>query len=520
MVRFLKRGNSLDRFLKLRHMFDSSARRAHSQPHESSNDITVGENIVGSQQLEVQQIGTVLETNDGPELTKEEILSEMALMKEKFAKLLLCEDMSGSGRKGVSPALTLSNAITNLAASVFGEQRRLEPMPPERRARWKKEIDWLLAVTDHIVVLVPTKQLHTNGTIMEVMRNQQRHDLHMGIPALRKIDAMLIQYLETFKDTQEFWYVSKDSSEFKNTQDDKWWLPSVKLQPGGLSEDARKHLETIRRDTNQILKLAMAINANVLTEMQIPDAYIENLPKNGRESLGDSVYKNITDDVFNPIDFISSMDLSTEHKIRDLKDRIEASVVIWKRKMHNKDTKSPWGVASGVSLEKREQFEERAETILQILKHRYPGTAQSSLDTSKIEHNKDVGFAVLESYSRVLESLASTVLNRVEDVIRADDLARNLSADNKKPPPPSHDSEPEVVKINRKASSPLTTLSDFMDWGADQDPETKKPDSGNLGDVLNPVEKMLKKPAENNVPKKFSYLESLGGLRSPTISRH
>lgn len=41
--------------------------------------------------------------------------SEMALMKEKFAKLLLCEDMSGSGRKGVSPALTLSNAITNLA---------------------------------------------------------------------------------------------------------------------------------------------------------------------------------------------------------------------------------------------------------------------------------------------------------------------------------------------------------------------------------------------------------------------
>jgi PRONE (Plant-specific Rop nucleotide exchanger) len=82
------------------------------------------------------------------------------------------------------------------------------------------------------------------------------------------------------------------------------------------------------------------------------------------------------------------MDLSTEHKIRDLKDRIEASVVIWKRKMNNKDSKSPWGVASGVSLEKREEFEERAETILQILKHRFPGTAQSSLDTSKIEHNK------------------------------------------------------------------------------------------------------------------------------------
>ena len=38
----------------------------------------------------------------------------MDVMKEKFAKLLLGEDMSGSG-KGVPSALALSNAITNLA---------------------------------------------------------------------------------------------------------------------------------------------------------------------------------------------------------------------------------------------------------------------------------------------------------------------------------------------------------------------------------------------------------------------
>lgn len=38
----------------------------------------------------------------------------MEQMKEKFAKLLLGEDMSGGG-KGVSSALALSNAITNLA---------------------------------------------------------------------------------------------------------------------------------------------------------------------------------------------------------------------------------------------------------------------------------------------------------------------------------------------------------------------------------------------------------------------
>lgn len=36
------------------------------------------------------------------------------MMKDRFTKLLLGEDMSGGG-KGVSSALALSNAITNLA---------------------------------------------------------------------------------------------------------------------------------------------------------------------------------------------------------------------------------------------------------------------------------------------------------------------------------------------------------------------------------------------------------------------
>lgn len=39
---------------------------------------------------------------------------EVELMKERFAKLLLGEDMSGGG-KGVCTALAISNAITNLS---------------------------------------------------------------------------------------------------------------------------------------------------------------------------------------------------------------------------------------------------------------------------------------------------------------------------------------------------------------------------------------------------------------------
>jgi hypothetical protein len=60
-----------------------------------------------------------------------------------------------------------------LAAAVFGEQRKLEPMAPDRKARWKKEVGWLLSVADHIVEFVPTRQTAENGTTMEV-RKQSR----------------------------------------------------------------------------------------------------------------------------------------------------------------------------------------------------------------------------------------------------------------------------------------------------------------------------------------------------------
>ncbi|KAF5788078.1 putative PRONE domain, Rop guanine nucleotide exchange factor [Helianthus annuus] len=375
--------------------------------------------------------------------------SDMEMMKEKFAKLLLGEDMSGGG-KGVSSALALSNAITNLAASVFGEQSRLEPMPPERQTRWRKEMDWLLSVTDHIVEFVATKQ-NTNGVNMEVMVTRQRSDLHMNIPALRKLDAMLIECLDNFKGDHEFTYASKNDNEaksMKKREEDKWWLPTPKVPPDGLSDATRKWLQFQKDSVHQVLKAALAINAQILMEMEVPDSYTETLPKNGRASLGDFIYKSITVDHFDPDHFLSSMDLTTDHKIVDLKNRIEASVVIWKRKMSAKDGRSGWG--SGVSLGKREQFEDRAETILLILKQRYPGIPQSTLEISKIENNRNVGHAILESYSRILESLAHKVLSRIEDVQHADALTQNPSS--------------QSLKLNSLKDSLKIDASDFATW--------------------------------------------------------
>lgn len=400
--------------------------------------------------------------------------SDIEVIKEKFGKLLLGEDMSGSG-KGVPSALALSNAITNLAAAVFGEQRKLEPMAPDRKARWKKEVGWLLSVADQIVEFVAKKQVLDNGVEMEVMGTQQRRDLQSNIPALRKIDAMLLDYLDAFKDRTDFWYVKRDScsdaeKEESNTSEEKWWIPIVKVPPNGLAPASRGWIQHQKELVNQVLKAAMAINANCLMEMAIPESYLESLPKNGRASLGDALYRIITDVEFDPDDFLSTVDLTSEHKILDLKDRIEASVIIWNRKVHNKDGKSAWG--SAVSQEKREQFEERAQTLLLIIKHRYPGIPQSSLDIAKIQENRDVGFALLESYSRVLESLAFNVMSRIEDVIVADNVAREKA---KKDAPAGSSSEPAPQQVPDGPDS--MTLLDFMGWNGDSEgrPDDQSP---------------------------------------------
>ncbi|KAE8696081.1 Rop guanine nucleotide exchange factor 9 [Hibiscus syriacus] len=436
--------------------------------------------------------------------------SYMEQTKEKFAKLLLGEDMSGGG-KGVSSALALSNAITNLAASVFGEQSRLEPMTAERRSRWRKEIDWLLSVSNWIVEFVPFQQKNKDGSNMEIMITKQRADLLMNIPALRTLDSMLLDCLDSFKDQNEFYYLSKDaSSEEKGNSkrmDDKWWLPTVKVPEKGLSDAARKNLQSQKESVTQVLKAAMSINAQVLSEMEIPENYIDSLPKNGRASLGDSIYRSITVEFFDPIQFLSTMDLSSELNILDLKNRIEASVVIWKRKMVQKDGKSAWG--SGVSYEKRELFEERAETLLRIIKHQYPGIPQSALDISKIQYNRDVGQALLESYSRILESLAFAVLSRIGDVLYADSIVRNPNQTMSKTLPNS--ANPGSGTNGEKGN--LMTLSDLLTWSAEQLEIDEESDECKEGISKEIDEKQMQKL--NAVSTKKTYLESLGELKSP-----
>ncbi|KAL5058052.1 hypothetical protein RYX36_029656 [Vicia faba] len=372
-------------------------------------------------------------------------LPEIEMMKERFAKLLLGEDMSGCGN-GVPTALAISNAITNLCATLFGQLWRLEPLRSEKKAMWRREMEWLLSVSDHIVELTPNWQTFPDGSKLEVMTCRPRSDLYVNLPALRKLDNMLLEIQDSFVDT-EFWYVDQgviapdagnSPSSFRQAlqrQEEKWWLPVPRVPSCGLHENSRKQLQHKRDCTSQILKAAMAINSITLAEMDIPESYLESLPKNARISLGDVIHRYITSDHFSPECLLACLDLSSEHQAIEIANRAEATMYIWRKKTNSKpasvsgrtSSRTSWEMVKDlmVDADKRELFADRAETLLLSLKQRFPGLPQTALDMSKIQYNKDVGKAILESYSRVLESLAFNMVSRIDDVLYVDDLTKN-----------------------------------------------------------------------------------------------
>nr|XP_004510787.1 rop guanine nucleotide exchange factor 3-like [Cicer arietinum] len=370
--------------------------------------------------------------------------SELEMMKERFAKLLLGEDMSGGG-KGVCTAVTISNSITNLYATVFGQNLKLEPLKPEKKAMWKREMNCLMSVCDYIVEFAPTAQYLDDGTIVEMMTSRPRSDIYINLPALQKLDTMLIEIFDSFQDT-EFWYaeqgsISGNSNSSRSNagsfrkivqrKDEKWWLPVPCVHNGGLSDKSRKHLIEKRDCANQIHKAAMAINSSVLSEMDIPETYMATLPKSGRSSLGDTIYRYMhSADKFSPGYLLDCLKISSEHEALELADRVESSMYTWRRKSCISHSKSSWNKVKEFMVDtdhsdKNFVLAERAETMLFFLKQRYPELSQTSLDTCKIQYNQDVGKAILESYSRVLEGLAFNIVAWIEDVICADKSMRN-----------------------------------------------------------------------------------------------
>ncbi|KAL9998253.1 putative PRONE domain, Rop guanine nucleotide exchange factor [Helianthus debilis subsp. tardiflorus] len=298
----------------------------------------------------------------------------------------------------------MDSGLTLCTASTFGQLWRLESLQYEKKQMWQREMDCLLCIGDHIIELIPSSQTFPDGSKLEIMTRRQRSDIFINLPALRKLDNMLLEILDSFLNT-EFWYVDQGivapdadglGSVRKPLQrhQEKWWLPVPHVPTGGLQQDTRKQLTHKRECANQILKAAMAINSVALAEMEVPESYFESLPKC----------------------LLDCLNISSELVALEVANCVETSIYIWRKRVHSRPnlldpnrsaSKAIWDMFKDLITDgcKRDLLADRAESLLHCLKHRFPGLTQTTLDITKIQHNQDVGKSILESYSRVLEGL-------------------------------------------------------------------------------------------------------------------
>lgn len=117
--------------------------------------------------------------------------------------------------------------------------------------------------------------------------------------------------------------------------------------------------------------------------------------------MGDNIYRHIVSDQFSPEGLLKCLDLSSEHHAIEIANRTEASLYAWRKRTNSKPinnpnrltSKSSWEVVKELLVdgEKRELLAERAESLLLCLKLWFPSLPQTTLDTSKIQHNKVCG---------------------------------------------------------------------------------------------------------------------------------
>ncbi|CAN6882341.1 unnamed protein product [Brassica oleracea] len=367
---------------------------------------------------------------------------DVEAMKEKFSKLLLGEDVTG-GCKGIQVALALSNAVTHLANSIFGELWKLEPLCEEKKQKWRREMDWLLSPTNYMIELVPTKQTDANGRSIEIMTPKARADIHMNLPALQKLDSMLIEILDSMVNT-EFWYSetgSRAEGTNKTTSESKrWWLPSPQVPKPGLSNSARKKLLDKGKVVYQVFKATKSINENVLLEMPVPSIIKEAIPKSGKNSLGDELYKMLVAESATIDEILVSLKLGAEHTALETVNKLESAIFAWKERITEQESngkspaRTPWSFGKDPLSDtgRNELVLSRAEALRSQIKSKYPNLPQSFLDATKIQYGKDIGHAVLEAYSRTLANLAYRILSRMGEILKEDSLSNPNS-----PAPPS-----------------------------------------------------------------------------------
>ncbi|KAK4532974.1 hypothetical protein CCYA_CCYA14G3831 [Cyanidiococcus yangmingshanensis] len=345
-----------------------------------------------------------------------------------------------------SNALQLSHAIVNLHAGTFGEFKRLEPLPVQAASRWSMEIDFLLSPCEQIMVRTPVRRQLADGTSVEVLESRLRPDIEEYLPRLRGMDQAIREMLRSFRELS-----GTLNYEPTGTRGPQWWLEQPQIPPGGLPPGVRALLQRNFQEAADIRHLARDVNERVLRSLPCPAreyacscfGYDLTEATGGwsltprrrpaarvRDVLGPELHEALSrNPAFSAVAYARSavLGLSSDtvlpswieaddinERLTRLVEQLERAEFLYRVKIDRLNQAGRFGAPwRREKLERYYAARRRCERGAHALREVFTGIGHTTRDQCAIRYNVDVGSAILEAYSRVLEHRAAAICKRI-----------------------------------------------------------------------------------------------------------
>lgn len=345
-----------------------------------------------------------------------------------------------------SNALQLSHAIVNLHAGTFGEFKRLEPLPVQAASRWSMEIDFLLSPCEQIMVRTPVRRQLADGTSVEVLESRLRPDIEEYLPRLRGMDQAIREILRSFRELS-----GTLNYEPTGTRGPQWWLEQPQIPSGGLPPGVRALLQRNFQEAADIRHLARDINERVLRSLPCPAreyacscfGYDLTEATSGwsltprrrpaarvRDVLGPELHEALSrNPAFSAVAYARSavLGLSSDtvlpswieaddinERLTRLVEQLERAEFLYRVKIDRLNQAGRFGAPwRREKLERYYAARRRCERGAYALREVFTGIGHTTRDQCAIRYNVDVGSAILEAYSRVLEHRAAAICKRI-----------------------------------------------------------------------------------------------------------
>lgn len=322
-------------------------------------------------------------------------------------------------RKHLGPARALELQITTLNANTFGDLKRLEPLSQEQEHKWSSELEVLLSMLREIKEARPGVGFHLRDDIAKHLPNLQNCDKNVQ-HTMRSFSALngQVEYVDA-----ETGGSSKGGRSRR-----KWWLKVPVVKRGGLTPNVRHVVEEAKKDMESVFKVAHEINLDVIKSMHVPNSFVEGLPRHARHLISKELKDGLTTwGMFKISDFMKDRNLYTREHAKELTGSLEKVALIWESKTTSKSFISRTLDIRGERGKNVLNAFRRCQNAIRDLRREFPTMSQTDLDSAKIQHNEDIGFAGLEAYSRALESRAARLLTRIRELLDVDNEEKNGS---------------------------------------------------------------------------------------------